>query len=195
MAETYRRETPYARPVQRGGGAVDYALAHSFVREAVVSERKLLTEALKRGLGCGHRRGRATRAGPAAPDPRRAGRAGDGHLPRTCWPTESRLIDFAREGGAGSARWAIPTGRVRRDWFNDGQKAAVRHVLGSRDRVTIIRGAAGTGKTTLEQELGEALGEAGLRVVALAPDDGRRRCAARGGGFRRGRHRRAVPQG
>ena len=35
----------------------------------------------------------------------------------------------------------------------------MRHVLGSRDRVTIIRGAAGTGKTTLEQELGEALAE------------------------------------
>ena len=31
--------------------AVDYALEHSFVRDAVVPERKLVTEALKRGLG------------------------------------------------------------------------------------------------------------------------------------------------
>ena len=30
------------------------------------------------------------------------------------------------------------------------------HVIGSRDRVMIIRGVAGTGKTTLEQEIGEA---------------------------------------
>ena len=32
----------------------------------------------------------------------------------------------------------------------------------------IIRGAAGTGKTTLEQEIGEALADAGKPVVALA---------------------------
>ncbi len=55
-----------------------------------------------------------------------------------------------------------------RDWFNEGQKAAVSHVLGSRDRVMIIRGVAGTGKTTLEQEIGEALAEAGKPVVAVA---------------------------
>ena len=41
-------------------------------------------------------------------------------------------------------------------------------MLGSRDRVMIIRGVAGTGKTTLEQEIGEALAEAGKPVVALA---------------------------
>jgi len=40
------------------------------------------------------------------------------------------------------------------------QKAAVRHVLGSRDRVMIITWRRGTGKTTLEQEIGEALAEA-----------------------------------
>src|SRR5262245_21172674 len=55
-----------------------------------------------------------------------------------------------------------------REWLNEEQKAAVRHVLGSRDRVMIIRGVAGTGKTTLEQEIGEALAEAGRPVVALA---------------------------
>ena len=55
-----------------------------------------------------------------------------------------------------------------RNWFTDGQKAAVRHVLGSRDRVMIIRGGAGTGKTSLEQEIREALAEAGKPIIALA---------------------------
>jgi len=45
-------------------------------------------------------------------------------------------------------------------------------MLGSRDAVTIIRGAAGTGKTTLEQEIGEALAEAGVPVAALAQSTG-----------------------
>jgi ATP-dependent exoDNAse (exonuclease V) alpha subunit len=66
------------------------------------------------------------------------------------------------------AHYSDPERPCSRDWFNDGQKAAVRHVLGSRDRVMIIRGVAGTGKTTLEQEIGEALAEAGRPVVALA---------------------------
>src|SRR5262249_33408954 len=48
---TYRRDVPYARPIRGEGQAVDHALAHSFVREAVVSERKLLTVAMQRGLG------------------------------------------------------------------------------------------------------------------------------------------------
>ena len=81
---------------------------------------------------------------------------------------EARLIDFAREGRGRCRPLGDPERPCSRDWFNDGQKAAVRHVLGSRDRVMIIRGVAGTGKTTLEQEIGEALAEAGKPVVALA---------------------------
>lgn len=49
--EVYRKEI---RPVLTELGerpAVDHAIEHSFVRDAVVPERKLMTEALKRGLG------------------------------------------------------------------------------------------------------------------------------------------------
>src|SRR5207253_3975462 len=51
LAAVHRRERVYARPVRGEAGAVDHAIEHSFVREAVVPERKLLTEALKRGIG------------------------------------------------------------------------------------------------------------------------------------------------
>src|SRR5207253_8858486 len=81
---------------------------------------------------------------------------------------ESRLIGFAREGRGRCRPFGNPERPCSRDWFNEGQKTAVRHVLGSRDRVMLIRGVAGTGKTTLEQEIGEALAEAGKPVVALA---------------------------
>ena len=46
-----RREAVATRPVPGETQAVDHAIGHCFVREAVVPERKLLTEALKRGLG------------------------------------------------------------------------------------------------------------------------------------------------
>ena len=81
---------------------------------------------------------------------------------------ESRLIYFARHGRGRCRPLGDPERPCSRTRFNDGQKAAVRHVLGSRDRVMIIRGVAGTGKTTLETEIGEALAEAGRPVVALA---------------------------
>ena len=81
---------------------------------------------------------------------------------------EAKMIAFARDGRGRNRPLGDPERPCSREWFNDGQKAAVRHVLGSRDRVMIIRGVAGTGKTTLEQEIGEALAEAGKPVVAIA---------------------------
>jgi hypothetical protein len=81
---------------------------------------------------------------------------------------ESKLVAFARDGRGRCRPLGDPDRPCSREWFNDGQKNAVSHVLGSRDRVMIIRGVAGTGKTTLEQEIGEALAESGKPVVALA---------------------------
>jgi conjugative relaxase-like TrwC/TraI family protein len=51
LASVYRRETPYVRKVNGERLAVDQAIEHCFARKRIVSERNLLTEALKRGLG------------------------------------------------------------------------------------------------------------------------------------------------
>jgi len=51
LASVYRREAPYIRQVNGEALAVDHATQHCFVGEAVVPERKLVTEALKRGIG------------------------------------------------------------------------------------------------------------------------------------------------
>src|SRR5207245_6842320 len=80
----------------------------------------------------------------------------------------SRRIRFARTGRGRCRPLGDPERPCSREWFTEGQKAAVSHVLGSRDRVMIIRAVAGTGKTTLELEIGEALAETGRPVVALA---------------------------
>ena len=168
MAAIHRRERIAARPEPGEGLAVDHAIEHSFVREAVVPQRKLLTEALKRGLGSVTVEGVASEL-----DQRPLIRSTDA-AGRTMATTkdmlalESGLVAFARQGRGRFRPLGDPDRPCSRDWFNEGQKAAVRHVLGSRDRVMIIRGVAGTGKTTLEQEIGEALAEAGRPVVALA---------------------------
>ena len=167
LASVHRREQSFPRPERGDGKAVDYAIDHSFVRDAVLPERKLMTEALKRGLGA------VTVDGVASEMKQRPliRSEVDGRgmaTTKEMVALESKMTEFAREGRGRFRPLGDPNRPCSREWFNDGQKAAVRHVLASRDRVMIIRGVAGTGKTTLEQEIGEALAEAGKPVVAIA---------------------------
>jgi conjugative relaxase-like TrwC/TraI family protein len=164
---TYCHATSYARPVRGEKLAVDHAIEHSFVRDAVVPERKLVTEALKRGIGTVTVED-VTREMLDRPLIRSDVSGRKMATTKEMLSLESRLIDIARQGRGRCRPLGDPERPCSRGWFNEGQKAAVRHVLGSRDRVMIIRGVAGTGKTTLEQEIGEALAEAGRPVVALA---------------------------
>ena len=167
LAKVHRREQVVPKPEKGECAAVDLAIEHSFVRDAVVPERKLHTEALKRGLAT------VTVEGVKGEVEKRPLICSDvdGRKMATTkemLSLESKLIEFARKGRGRCRPLGNPERPCSRDWFNDGQKAAVAHVLGSRDRVMIIRGVADTGKTTLEQEIGEALAEAGKPVVALA---------------------------
>src|SRR6185437_5226236 len=158
LATVHRRERAYGRPERGEGLAVDHAVEHSFVREAVLPERKLLTEALKRGIGSvtvedvTHEMGQRPLIRSEVAGRKMA-------TTKEMVALDSRLTDFARLGRGRCRPLGDPDRPCSRDWFNEGQKAAVRHVLGSRDRVMIVRGVAGTGKTTLEQEIGEALAE------------------------------------
>jgi ATP-dependent exoDNAse (exonuclease V) alpha subunit len=167
MAALHAREHAVTRAEHGEAQAVDHATQHSFVREAVVSERKLATEALKRGLGSVTVED-VTRELAARPLIRSEVDGKRVATTKEMLALESKMTEFARSGRGRFRPLADASRQCSRDWFNDGQKAAVRHVLGSRDRVMIIRGAAGTGKTTLEQEIGEALKEAKKPVVALA---------------------------
>jgi conjugative relaxase-like TrwC/TraI family protein len=167
LAAVQRREAPYARPMRGEQAAVDHGILHSFVREAVVPERKVITEALKRGIGAVTVEG-VTREVSKRPLIRSEVEGRQMATTKEMLALESQLIDFARQGRGRCRPLGDPNRPCSRDWFNDGQKAAVSHVLSSRDRVMIIRGVAGTGKTTLEQEIREALAETGRPVVALA---------------------------
>jgi ATP-dependent exoDNAse (exonuclease V) alpha subunit len=72
---------------------------------------------------------------------------------------------------------------VKRDWLNDGQRRAVRHLLTSKDRVMMIRGAAGTGKTSMAQEAVEAIEAGSKRVFMFAPSADASRGVLRDDGF------------
>lgn len=55
------------------------------------------------------------------------------------------------------------------DWLSADQQTALRHVLQSTDRITGIRGLAGTGKTTALRELNAACDGAGYSLRFCAP--------------------------
>lgn len=167
MAAVHRREKQNQRLRHGEEVAVDHAIAHSFVREAVVPERKLVTEALKRGLGAVTVEDVAREAS-ARPMIRSSVDGRKMATTKEMLALESELIEFARKGRGRCRPLGDPARPISRQWLNAGQQAAVRHVLGSRDQVMLVRGVAGTGKTTLEQEIGDALKEAGKPVVALA---------------------------
>ena len=168
----------------RGDAAsVEFAVRHVFEREAVVPEKRLLAEAMKHGLGSvtveGVRREYTRR-------PLLIEQRGGARMVTTpeVLAEEDRLAAFAREGRGTRRPLGIPGRPLQRDWLNAGQRRAVRHVLSSRDRVILLRGAAGTGKTTLMQEAVEAIGEGGHQVVVLAPSAGASRDVLRGAGFK-----------
>lgn len=56
-------------------------------------------------------------------------------------------------------------------------------MLGSRDRVILVRGAAGTGKTTMMQEAREAIQASGHKLMAFAPSADASRGVQRSEGF------------
>ncbi len=167
LAAIHRRERAFARLEHGETLAVDHAIHHSFVREAVVPERKLLTEALKRGLGAVTVEGTKIEL---AKRPLIRSEVASRPMATTkeMLALESSMIDFARQGRGRCRPLGDANRPISRERFNEGQKAAVRHVLGSRDRVIVVRGPAGTGKTTMEDELRVALAEVGKPVVALA---------------------------
>lgn len=156
-----------ARPTVTAEASMRYAIAHVFERESVVSEKRLIAEALRYG------------AGSVLPDDvrREADQTNllktvlDGQVvttTREVLAEEQRLFRFAREG-RGRCRPLKPGHIIQRTFLNEEQRHVVRHVLESPDRVLLIRGAAGTGKTTNMQEAVEAIHDAGVPLAVLAP--------------------------
>jgi conjugative relaxase-like TrwC/TraI family protein len=165
------------------GRAVEFAIDHQFERQSVVPQRSLITTALKRGYG------------QASPDQvfdaiRQSELISGSRNGRTVVTTrsvldeETRMVGFARDGRGTCPPFVSGEISFQRDWLNDQQKRAVETLLHSRDRVMVLRGLAGVGKTTLMQETVEAIEGAGKRVFAFAPSADASRGVLREAGFK-----------
>ncbi len=162
--------------------AVHYAAEHCFERAAVVPERTLLAAAMRYAFG---------KASPEAVEDafRRSDFVSgdkDGRrmvTTRGVLAEESRMLAYARDGRGTEAKLGNKPHVFKRDWLNDGQRKAVEHILGSRDRVILIRGAAGVGKTSMMQEAVEAIEGNGTKAFTFAPSANASRGVLRKEGF------------
>jgi ATP-dependent exoDNAse (exonuclease V) alpha subunit len=82
---------------------------------------------------------------------------------------EKRLIDFVQDGRGKFNPFRSGKCQFQNPKLSDEQRNAVRHVLQSTDRVTAIRGGAGTGKTTMMKEAVAGIESTGTKVFTFAP--------------------------
>jgi hypothetical protein len=160
------REGMNALPEQTVAQGVTFAMQHHFERRSVLDVTDLAITAMERSMGVGL---------PEEIEPE-AVRHGllirNGECTTEEVLSEERQIVSQAQNGRGTCRPLALEYTLQRDWLDPGQKEAVRHILSSPDKYQLIRGYAGTGKTTMMQEAAEGIAAGGKRVFALSQNTG-----------------------
>ena len=177
------------------GKAVDQAVAHCFERQSVVSAAELSAEALRFATS-------EVGVAPVAAEIARRQASGalltaelDGAL-HVSTPVvlaeERRMTAWARDGrgtqrplgSAPEAKQSALEALMASGRHPDShQLAAIDHVLDSKDRVMVIRGRAGTGKTTVMRAAHAGIMSGGKEVFFFAPGAEASRGVLEGEGF------------
>ena len=159
--------------------AVTFAADRNFEREAVVDERSLLRDALKRSMGELTVRTikmeieRRAAAGELIEKEQPPGVPSRAFTTPEMMDLESDTIQMMRAGQR--TRATLVTGVTRLDMqqatsgLSEPQRTAVQHILASRDQVMALEGVAGAGKTTALAAVREAAERDGYGVKGLAP--------------------------
>jgi len=161
---------------------VDYALLHSFERASVMSDRRILQSAYRFSLGDKSVSVDAI-TDQFKKDKRIIHVMENGRklcTTKEVLAEEKRMVALAKEG----IGKLIPVYKDAPETTLFGQQAdAVCHVLTTSNRVSIIRGAAGAGKTTLMKEAVRLFKEAGKEVITVAPSADASRGVLKSEGF------------
>lgn len=161
--------------------AVDFAVKHIFYTASVVTETELMTEALR--WGCGSATVEGVKAALKEFPLVRLDQDGRNlvTIPAVILE-EGRIVDRCQSGIGKfptlNSRW-----RIQDERLNAQQRAAVSHVLDSREFITGIVGKAGVGKTTTLLEAARGIEAAGTKVMAFAPTAVASRGTLRESGF------------
>jgi conjugative relaxase-like TrwC/TraI family protein len=142
---------------------LNHAVAHVFERKSVVPEHELLNVALSQRPGEVDLPALKA-AVKYSPDLVKTER---GFSTRQILETELDLIQTVNAGCDAVA--PLHPGYRPAAWLGEDQQRAIYHVLRTSDRITGLRGLAGTGKTTALRELVAACKEARVEPLFCAP--------------------------
>ncbi len=162
---------------------IDYSLKHCFERKSVMPERRILLNALRHSLGNQHISIDSIKQEFNAD--KRFIRIDNANYTecttQDILKEEMQMVTLAQKG-FGAVK---PLYKESLTLELDTQQAnAVNHILTSYDRVNIIRGAAGSGKTTLMKEAVRHMNKAGKQVFTVAPTSEASRGVLQSEGFK-----------
>jgi conjugative relaxase-like TrwC/TraI family protein len=143
--------------------ALNHAVEHVFERKSVAPEHELLDAALSHRLGAvdlNHLKAAVKHSADLIKTER-------GFSTRQILATELALIQTVNAGCDAVA--PLHPGYRPADWLGEDQQRAIYHLLRTSDRITGLRGLAGSGKTTALRELVTACKEAGIEPLFCAP--------------------------
>jgi conjugative relaxase-like TrwC/TraI family protein len=160
-----------------------FALSHHLERKSTVTEKELLTTALKRGVGnvpameiINHFKERD--------DLIKGSKKGTQFVTtKEAVAEEKNLINTCRDA-KGNAKPLNQDYIPKAEFLNQEQKMAINNVLKSKDKIVIVEGGAGTGKTTLMQEVKAGIEEKGKKLFAFAPSSEASRGVLENEGFK-----------
>jgi conjugative relaxase-like TrwC/TraI family protein len=146
-------------------GITAWADEHLFERRSIVNDYELMSAALARGRGedfdlAALREAIEKRAYIREDGTRKV-------TSRAVLSCELGIVVAARDGR--NCHWALSPDYQAASALSVEQSVAVRHILKSRDFITLFRGSAGTGKSFTLREVTLGLRAAGHPVVVLAP--------------------------
>lgn len=162
---------------------VNYSIKHNLERKSAVEEKQLLTTAIKRGF--------------TSYTPEEIKQAFDNHkdivqgdfngkkliTTKEAIQEENQLVKSCIES-KGKFKPLNDNYQFKSDLLNPEQKQAISHALNSTDGIVAIEGGAGTGKTTLMNEVKNGIEESGRKIFAFAPSSEASRGVLRGEGYK-----------
>jgi conjugative relaxase-like TrwC/TraI family protein len=182
VVEAARKRTHHIErdaPAKMAQSAVTFSKERNLEREAVVEERDLLRDALRRSMGDAalteirSEFEKRVNAGEFIGVEKKTGAPARAFTTREMIGYEQDTIQVMRDGQ--NKYGALASFDTRREIEKDhphlsqSQRAAVEQILASRDRVTAMEGVAGSGKTTSLAVVREAAEREGYEVEGFAP--------------------------
>lgn len=176
--------------LEAGKAGIDYALGHELERVSEVSERRLLASAMRHAVG----KIRVETAIKALSMNKKIEDAfvdGERHITTIdVMKEEKELMRYVRDGRGTKSPIVWGDYEFKNKLFKEKnestkeQRDAVLHVLHSSDWIVGIRGRAGTGKTTLLQEVQAGVSDELKNLVVCAPTSEAARGVLRSEGFK-----------